>query len=138
LHEYLKGNSVLVVSDGQHAVDVVRQKLIDDFNVDSRLTVLASDKGVSRDVQKQVRQILSLTDKFDAQEFKDVTSKLNQAISKQKLFEQKFEEVCAQYTGEIVEPVEQNLYQRNSFLIHLSQCRLRVILVMILMQVMHS
>lgn len=58
LREFSKSNSVLVVSQNQHAVDVVRRKLIDDMGVEPGLTVLGSEKGVSRDVKAQILLML--------------------------------------------------------------------------------
>ena len=41
LKEFSKGKSVLVVSQNQHAADVVRRKLIDRMGIEPGLTVLA-------------------------------------------------------------------------------------------------
>jgi len=60
LREFSKGKSVLVVSQNQHAVDVVRRKLIDQMGIEAGLTVLGSEQGVSPDVKAQIKFMLGL------------------------------------------------------------------------------
>lgn len=62
LREFSKGNSVLVVSQNQHAVDVVRRKLIDQMGIEAGLTVLGSEQGVSPEVKSQIKLMLSLNE----------------------------------------------------------------------------
>lgn len=112
LNEYLRGNSVLVVSQNQHAVDVVRQKLIADFGLDKRLTVLTSEKGISRDVVKQIRELLSLKTKFDADELNLVEKKLKHALRQQTKLERHFAEACAVHLNQELPELELSLYQR--------------------------
>jgi len=58
LNEFSKGRSVLVVSQNQHAVDVVRRKLIDNMGIEPGMTVLGSEQGVSPDVKAQIKSML--------------------------------------------------------------------------------
>lgn len=100
LHEYMKGNSVLVVSQNQHAVDVVRQKLIADFGLDRRLTVATSDKGVSLNVERQIREILQLTYRFNLADYDAVSTRLNKLLLKKKELERQFFALCEEHTKE--------------------------------------
>jgi len=112
LNEYLRGNSVLVVSQNQHAVDVVRQKLVADFGLDQRLTVLTSEKGISREVVKQTRELLSLKTKFDSEQLESVSKKLKRALRRQDKLERRFAEARARHLGEELPELEVSLYQR--------------------------
>lgn len=58
LKEFMQGKSVLIVSQNQHAVDVIRNKLIVDFNINQELIIRGSEKGVSVKVGKQIKELL--------------------------------------------------------------------------------
>ena len=58
IKEFMQGKSVLVVSQNQHAVDVIRNKLIADFNINQQLVIRGSEKGVSAKVGKQIKELL--------------------------------------------------------------------------------
>lgn len=59
LKEFMRGKSVLIVSQNQHAVDVIRNKLITDFNINQELIIQGSEKGVSAKVGKQIKELLT-------------------------------------------------------------------------------
>ncbi len=119
LKEFINGNSVLIVSQNQHAVDVVRRKLIDDFGIDSDLTVLGSDDGISREVQKHITEFCgpSITSKQTKSHkqrlviYKDAINKLDDLIYKRELMESEFLENCREKTHE----KKQNVQKRSFF-----------------------
>ena len=80
LKEFTQGNSVLVVSQNQHAVDVVRRKLIDDFGVDPSLTVLGSDEGISREAQQQINRFCASSPNVEHADYVRQIKKLNRMI----------------------------------------------------------
>jgi len=78
LREFSKGKSVLVISQNQHAVDVVRRKLIDDMGIDAGLTVLGSEQGVSPKIKAQIKLMMDLL----PSEFSNTTSETRKALKK--------------------------------------------------------
>lgn len=78
LREFSKGKSVLVVSQNQHAVDVVRRKLIDQMGIEAGLTVLGSEQGVSPGVKAQIKLMLAM----DSYEHRGVISQTNQELKR--------------------------------------------------------
>lgn len=84
LREFSKGNSVLVVSQNQHAADVVRRKLIDQMGIEPGLTVLGSEQGISPDVKSQIKLMLTMRGNTQISELKIVKREL-QELSKQRI-----------------------------------------------------
>lgn len=84
LREFSKGNSVLVVSQNQHAADVVRRKLIDQMGIEPGLTVLGSEQGISPDAKSQIKLMLSMRGNKQISELKNVKREL-QELSKRRI-----------------------------------------------------
>ncbi len=80
LKEFSQGNSVLVVSQNQHAADVVRRKLIDRMGIEPGLTMLGSEQGVSRDAKQQIKLMLSRFYKVDKPMLKTLRTKISDLI----------------------------------------------------------
>ncbi len=80
LSEFSRGNSVLVVSQNQHAADVVRRKLIDDMGVESGLTMLASERGTSNEAKMQIQQMLRRTYTVDKKRTKLVRKRIKRLL----------------------------------------------------------
>ena len=118
LNEFINGNSVLIVSQNQHAVDVVRRKLIDDFGIDPDLTVLGSDEGLSREVQKHMREFCG--PRVSSEEAKTYNKKitayenaikqLEDLLDQRSLKEVSFLEECDQQVGVRTETVKKNSF----------------------------
>ena len=122
LKEFTKGNSVLVVSQNQHAVDVVRRKLVDDFGIDPELTVLGNDEGLSRDAQQQMVDFCNgfktVKDKknskaapaFNDSEYYDAIKKLDQMIFDRRAYERSFLMSCDKHIDKKIEAVKKNFF----------------------------
>jgi len=88
------------VSQNQHAVDVVRRKLVDDFGVDSGLTVLGNDNGLSREVKAQLELLRSKTlddssnDYKTLSGYKELIDKLNDKLEDRNNLEAQFLASC--------------------------------------------
>jgi len=103
LKEFTQGRSVLVVSQNQHAVDVVRRKLIDDFGIDPSLTVLGNDEGLSRDVKEQLNSLLRLRPEFDREEYRALIQQVNNSLTRRHEKEAQFLSSCKTQVGEVEE-----------------------------------
>ncbi len=91
LSEFMQGKSVLIVSQNQHAVDVVRNKLINDFGIVSNMLVVGSDKGISKQVKRQIEEILSNVNAGSSDlMLKQATTALSQLLTKAQKAEQRF------------------------------------------------
>ena len=82
LREFSQGKSVLVVSQNQHAADVVRRKLIDDMGIEAGLTALASERGVSADVKQQIKSMLRSRYSVDKRSLKRSRRALDELFKK--------------------------------------------------------
>lgn len=87
LKEFSKGKSVLVVSQNQHAADVVRRKLIDRMGIEPGLTVLASEQGVSREAKQQIKGMLSRSYLNNRAQLKKLTRDVLQLIDRRDALE---------------------------------------------------
>ena len=92
IREFSKGNSVLVVSQNQHAADVVRRKLIDQMGIEPGLTVLGSEQGVAPEVKQQIRRMLSSYGKDKTTELKTLKRQLRKLTQERFDLEIGFEE----------------------------------------------
>ncbi len=99
LDAFLRGESVLVVSQNQHAADVVRQKLLADFGVDQRLTVLGSDKGNSRELIDQLKDLLQSSSSYDDARIKALHNRLSKVLNDQHKTRLWFQEECNKHLG---------------------------------------
>ena len=88
--EFARGHSVLVVSQNQQAVDVVRRKLIDDFGIEPGLTVLGNEKGVPRDVKNQIQDLLKSSESFDEKDIKSAGEILERVLHQLRGAEREF------------------------------------------------
>ena len=113
LKEFTRGKSVLVVSQNQHAVDVVRRKLIDDFGVDSGLTVLGNDEGLSRDVKEQLNKLLRSSPKFNNENYKALIRQLNRKLQQRQEQEDEFLQCCeTKVSGKAVDEKSSNFFSQ--------------------------
>lgn len=92
LREFSLGNSVLVVSQNQHAVDVVRRKLIDQMGIDPNLTVLGSDQGVSPEVKVQINRMLTMRNSLLNDDAAKIKRQLKKLTLERRLLEKRFNE----------------------------------------------
>jgi hypothetical protein len=92
LREFSKGNSVLVVSQNQHAADVVRRKLIDQMGIEPGLTVLGSEQGISPEVKSQIKLMLTLRGNKQISELKNVNRELTRLSQQRIQLESTFDE----------------------------------------------
>ena len=90
LNEFSKGNSVLVVSQNQHAADVVRRKLIDQMGIDAGLTVLGSEQGVSPEVKEQILGMLRRRDYKSDPNAKVLARELSESQKRLQYLEERF------------------------------------------------
>lgn len=95
---FMQGQSVLVVSQNQHAVDVVRRKLINDFGIDAGLTVLGSESGVSREVKEQILELMRVQEPCSYVDYKKVAKAVRGKQAEYASLERYFLAQCAKYT----------------------------------------
>ncbi len=92
LSQLSQGKSVLVVSQNQHAADVVRRKLIDDMDVEPGLTMLASEKGASAEAKAQLHQMLRRNYLIDKKQTKRLRKKIVKLIDAKHDLEHEYRE----------------------------------------------
>jgi len=75
---FTRNESVLVVAPNQNAVNVVRNKMISDFGVDAKLTVIGQRQDLAKEIDKNI-----LTDKQGIKEKIEALSKTRDAVEKE-------------------------------------------------------
>jgi hypothetical protein len=79
------------VSQNQHAVDVVRRKLIDQMGIEAGLTVLGSEQGVSPEVKSQIKLMLSLNESPNVGTISAIKRTLKGLTDERRYLENQFE-----------------------------------------------
>ncbi len=98
LAAYMRGESVLILSQNHHAVNVVRNKMIREFGIDKSLTVVGSKSGASSDLAKELAT--PITDKVDEESrkqneiLKEIELELEQTLKELDHREKNFRARC--------------------------------------------
>ena len=108
LAAYMRGESVLILSQNHHAVNVVRNKMIREFGIDKSLTVVGSKSGASSELARELAT--PITDKVDEESrkqkeiLKAIELELEQTLEELDLRESNFRARCDYESERDVDP----------------------------------
>jgi len=94
LEAFQSGKSVLIVSNGEHAVDVVMEKLIDTFGISSDSIIRAGRKNYLKELKEYIKKVTAFTNVDSPVETGGLAKKLKQKKKALKSLDKKFVKEC--------------------------------------------
>ncbi|MDH5180138.1 MAG: DNA2/NAM7 family helicase [Gammaproteobacteria bacterium] len=115
LERFMQGESVLVVSQNEHAVDVIRDKIVENFGLSHNAVMRAGTRDYHSHLKKYLDEITQ--GRVAGKKRNTKKRELNRLISKLSKKERAFEKqlVTAQSDGQFLYDVENGKYRYNLF-----------------------